>query len=108
MCKAKNLIHHLEIEVSVPISVQSAEHVVAEAHSGQPGREEGRELGPLYSIREYKNISMLRKYLPEHAAPGVVVFEHVIHIVQLGLAVLGVVNLVMVGRISESRSKAQK
>ena len=29
---AKKLIHHLEIEVSVTISVQSAEHVVAEAH----------------------------------------------------------------------------
>ena len=49
-----------------------------------------------------------KKYLPEHAAPGVVVFEHVVHLVQLGLAVLRVVNLVMVGRISESRSKAQK
>ena len=41
------LIHHLEVEVSVPISVQSAEHVVAEAHRCQTGREEGRELGPL-------------------------------------------------------------
>ena len=51
---------------------------------------------------------MLQKYLPEHAAPGVVVFEHVVHLVQLGLAVLRVVNLVMAGRISESRSKAQK
>ena len=27
-----NLIHHLEIEVAVTISVQSAEHMVAEAH----------------------------------------------------------------------------
>ena len=90
MCKAKNLIHHLEIEVAVPISVQSAEHMVAEAHRCQTGREEGRELGPLF---RRKNISMLQKYLPEHAAPGVVVFEHVVHLVQLGLAVLGVVNL---------------
>ena len=79
--------------------------MVAEAHSGQPRREEGRELGPLFR-RKY--ISMLQKYLPEHAAPGVVVFEHVVHLVQLGLAVLRVVNLVMAGRISESRSKAQK
>ena len=30
--QSKEFIHHLEIEVSVPISVQSAEHVVAEAH----------------------------------------------------------------------------
>ena len=29
---ANKLIHHLEVEVAVPISVQSAEHVVAEAH----------------------------------------------------------------------------
>ena len=37
-----------------------------------------------------------KKYLPKHAAPGVVVFEHVVHFVELGLAVLGVVNLVIV------------
>ena len=51
----------------------------------------------LYYKGVSKNISMLRKYLPEHAAPGVVVFEHVVHLVQLGLAVLGVVNLVIWG-----------
>ena len=93
VCKAKNVIPHLEVEVSVTISVEGAEHVVAEAHRRQTRREEGRELGPLF---RRKNISMLQKYLPKHAAPGVVVFEHVVHLVELGLAVLGVVNLVIV------------
>ena len=44
---------------------------------------------------------MLQKYLPKHAAPGVVVFEHVVHLVELGLAVLRVVNLGIVVRRSK-------